>query len=129
MLKSVRVEMKNKILIVDDEPDVIEFLKKRLEASDFDVVSAGDGVEGLEKAREMKPDLILLDVIMPRKDGFKMLGELRSDETTCGIPVIMLTAKGEADSIFRGQELGAMDYIIKPFQFEELLKFIRKYSL
>ncbi len=121
--------MKNKILIVDDEPDVVEFLKKRLEASNFDVVSAGDGVEGLKKAREVRPDLILLDVIMPRKDGFKMLGELRSEEATFRIPVIMLTAKGEADSIFRGQELGAMDYIIKPFEFEELLKFIRKYSL
>lgn len=121
--------MKNKILIVDDEPDVITFLKKRLETVDFNVVSAADGVEGLKKARETKPDLILLDVIMPNKDGFKMLSELRAEEATRGIPVIMLTAKGESDAIFQGQELGAMDYVIKPYDFEELLKYIKKYTL
>ena len=74
--------MKKTILVVDDEPDVLTFLKKRLEAHNYKVITANDGIEGLKKARESKPDIILLDIIMPNKDGFTMLSELRAKEET-----------------------------------------------
>ena len=120
---------KKKILIVDDEPDVVAFLKKRLQARDYNVISANDGIEGLKKAIDEKPDLILLDIIMPNKDGFAMLKELKDKETTKEMPVIIISVKGESSAIFEGQELGATDYLIKPYDFQELLKYIKKYSL
>ncbi len=120
---------KKKILIVDDEPDVVAFLKKRLQARDYNVISANDGIEGLKKAIDEKPDLILLDIIMPNKDGFAMLKELKDKETTKEMPVIIISVKGESSAIFEGQTLGATDYLIKPYDFQELLKYIKKYSL
>lgn len=120
--------MKFKILIVDDEPDVIDFLKKRLEASGYEVLSAADGVEGFKVAKAEVPDLILLDILMPHRDGFAMLADLRSEESVRNIPVVIVSAKGESTSIFQGQELGAVDYIIKPYEFEELLRYIKKYT-
>jgi adenylate cyclase len=116
-----------RILVVDDEPDVVEFLKKRLEAKEFEVVTASDGVEGLTKAQEAAPDLILLDITMPRRDGFSMLRALRSDNATSRIPVIMITGKGQTSDIFEGQALGVDDYIVKPLDFDQLLKYIHKY--
>ncbi len=120
--------MKIKILLVDDEPDVLEILSKKLEAAGFLTVRASDGNEGLRKAREEKPDLVLLDIMMPNKDGFTMLRDLQSNEELRNIPVIMVSAKSEADFLFEGQHLGAMDYLIKPIDFDELLKYIRKYT-
>ncbi|MFA6216625.1 MAG: response regulator [Candidatus Omnitrophota bacterium] len=121
--------MKSKILIVDDEPDVIFFVKKQLEAHGYEVSAASDGAAGLQKAFEEAPDLILLDVVMPHRDGFSVLHELQSAEKTKHIPVIMLTAKAESTAVFQGQELGAADYIIKPFDVQVLLKFIKKYTV
>lgn len=120
--------MKIKILLVDDEPDVLDILSKKLEAAEFLTVRASDGNEGLRKTREEKPDLVLLDIMMPNKDGFTMLRDLQSDEELRNIPVIMVSAKSEADYLFKGQHLGAMDYLIKPIDFDELLKYIRKYT-
>ena len=117
-----------KILLVDDEPEVLEFLKKRLEKEGFLVSTAKDGVEGLQKAQSELPDLILLDIIMPNKDGFTMLKELRAEESLRSIPVIIVTAKGETSAVFEGQELRATDYLIKPVDFEQLLKYIRRYT-
>ena len=117
------------ILIVDDEPDVTLYLQKRLDSLGYNVITASDGQEGLQKAFQAKPELILLDIMMPKKDGLATLKELRAAEATRNIPVIMLTARGESNSIFTFQELGALDYIIKPFEFEELLKYIKKYTL
>ena len=121
--------MKKTILVVDDEPDVLTFLKKRLEAHNYKVITASDGIEGLKKARESKPDIILLDIIMPNKDGFTMLSELRAKEETRDIPVVIISAKAESRSIFEGQYLGAVDYLIKPYDFKELLKYIKRYTL
>jgi DNA-binding response OmpR family regulator len=120
--------MKFKILIVDDEPDVIAFLGKRLETSGYEVISAADGAEGFRSAKAATPDLILLDILMPHRDGFAMLGDVRGDESTRNIPVVIVSAKGESTSIFQGQELGAVDYIIKPYDFKELLRYIKKYT-
>jgi len=120
--------MKTRILVVDDEPDVREFLSKRLEARGYTVSTACDGIEGLQAATETIPDLILLDVMMPNKDGFSMLKDLQANPATQKISVIMATAKGQAGDIYYGQDLGATDYLIKPIEFEELLRYIRKYT-
>jgi two-component system alkaline phosphatase synthesis response regulator PhoP len=121
--------MKAKILLVDDEPDVLEVLSRKLQAAGFLTVTASDGIQGLKKSREEKPDLVLLDIMMPNKDGFTMLRDLQSDKDLRGIPVIMVSAKKEVGSLFEGRNLGATDYLIKPIDFEELLKYIRKYTL
>lgn len=116
-----------KVLIVDDEPDFADMIGMRLEANDYTVVTASDGVEGLTKARDENPDLILLDVMMPGLDGFEVLKRLRKSPSTADTRVVMLTAKGESKSIFRGQELGADDYLIKPCDSEELLAVCKKF--
>lgn len=119
--------IKPRLLAIDDEPDVIEFLKRRLERSGYEVITAGDGAEGLQSAMTNKPDLILLDILMPKMDGLTVLRKLRAEDSTCRIPVILITAKGEMGSIFEAKKYGATDYIIKPFQWSELLKFIKRY--
>ena len=121
--------MKTKILIVDDESEVLDILTKRLESEGFLTVRAADGNEGLKKTLEEKPDLVLLDIIMPNKDGFTMLRELQAQEELRKIPVIMVSARSETDSLFEGRRLGATDYLIKPIDFTELLKYIRRYAL
>ena len=94
----------------------------------YSVITALDGQEGLKAAAQQLPDLILLDIMMPRKDGMSMLRDLQVDDKTRGIPVIMVTAKGENSSVFEGRDCGATDYIIKPIDFEQLLKYIRRYA-
>jgi len=120
--------MPKKILIVDDEEDVITILKKKLEAEGFSVVTAKDGVEGFKQTQAESPDLILLDIIMPNKDGFQMLKDLQADEKLRKIPVIMVTGKAESSSVFNGQYLGATDYLIKPVDLQQLLKYINRYT-
>jgi DNA-binding response OmpR family regulator len=121
--------MKKKILVVDDEVNFVALLKKRLEANNFNVISAPDGAEGLKKAREEQPNLILLDILMPNKDGFSTVKDLKAEESTRRIPVIVLTAKGDTSSLFKSKELGVDDYIIKPFDAKVLLKYINRYIL
>jgi len=121
--------MKTKILLVDDELDVLEILSKKLQAAGFLTVIASDGIQGLKKTKEEKPDLVLLDIMMPNKDGFTMLRDLQSDTDLRRIPVIMVSARSEANSLFEGRNLGAIDYLIKPIDFDELLKYIKKYTL
>lgn len=112
---------KGKILIVDDEPDLVEMVKARLEAGGYEVISACDGTEGLKKAIGQQPRLIILDIIMPHMDGYLVLERLKANSSTRRIPVVMLTARGDTQSIFKAQELKADDYLIKPFKSEELL--------
>ena len=115
-----------KILIADDYPDNLRLLSTRLQSEGYTFVSALDGVEALEKTRQEKPDLLLLDVNMPRKDGFEVLEEMRSDPEIAHIPVIIITAAriGPKD-IREGLTLGADDYIIKPFDWRDLAARIR----
>jgi two-component system, OmpR family, KDP operon response regulator KdpE len=110
------------ILVVDDEPRMVRFVRMNLELEGYQVSSANSGMEALEKARDELPDLVLLDVMMPGMDGFETLERLREIST---IPVIMLTVKGEEEDLIRGLELGADDYVTKPFSPRELASRIR----
>jgi len=120
--------MDKKILVVDDEPGIAESIKERLEALEYRVIAAYSGKEGIEKAIEEKPDIILLDIIMPGLDGLEVLHNLKINPATYGIPIILLTAKTEQEYIFKSESLRATDYIIKPFRLEELIKYIKRYT-
>ncbi len=117
---------KKKILIIDDERITTELVQVYLERYGFEVVCAYDGAEGLEVARAEKPDLILLDIVLPRKDGFAVCEELRSDPDFKDVRIIMFTAKGLSEDIERGRQLGADEYVIKPFSGKNLLVLIKK---
>ncbi len=118
--------MRPKILVVDDEPDAVEVIEFNLKQAGFDVTTAADGEEALRKARTQAPDLIVLDVMLPELDGFEVCKILRRDPATAGIPIIMLTAKAaEVDRVV-GLELGADDYVTKPFSPRELVLRVRK---
>ena len=108
-----------KILVVDDEMMLVDFLKIRLEDSGYVVDTASDGTEGLVKAETMRPDLIILDIFMKPMDGYTMLKELRKDEKTKDIPVIILTASGKKRELFEAE--GISDYIIKPFESDDFV--------
>ena len=117
---------KKKILIIDDERITTELVQVYLERYGFEVVCAYDGAEGLEVARAEKPDLILLDIVLPRKDGFAVCEELRSDPDFKEVRIIMFTAKGLSEDIERGRRVGADEYVIKPFSGKNLLILIKK---
>ena len=110
------------ILVVDDEPRMVRFVRMNLELEGYRVIQAGDGLETLEKVRDDLPDLVLLDVMMPDMDGFETLARLREIST---VPVIMLTVKSDEEDRIRGLELGADDYVTKPFSPRELASRIR----
>ncbi|MFA4991282.1 MAG: response regulator [Candidatus Omnitrophota bacterium] len=118
---------RKKILLVDDEEDIIKLNMVRLIDSNYDVITAVDGKEALEKAETGRPDLILLDVMMPKMDGLQVLASLKKSQKTSSIPVIMLTALGEDAVLNKARVLGASDCIMKPFNAEMLLEAIKKY--
>jgi DNA-binding response OmpR family regulator len=113
--------MKKKILVVDDEDDILQFLELVLREKGYDVVTAAGGQEALTRAQIEKPDLVLLDIMMPQMDGWEVLKLLRVDEETSDIPVAMLSARTEAKDRVQGLQEGAIDYICKPFALQELL--------
>jgi DNA-binding response OmpR family regulator len=108
------------VLVADDDPDILSLVTLRLERSGYDVVSAGDGEQALERARTRAPDLALLDVMMPKLDGYEVTARLRQEEATRHLPVILLTARVQESDIARGVEAGADDYVKKPFSTHEL---------
>ena len=116
-----------KLLIVDDEPDILEFLKKCLERNNFKVIAASSGRECLDKASQEEPDLILLDIVMPFMDGYEVIKKLRNNRRTKHIPIVMHSVKKETRSIFRCMELGSIDYVTKPISVDVLVKVIRRY--
>ena len=118
-----------RILLVDDEPLFLERIKPYLEGKGYSVETAPDGKTALEKVRQLNPVLILLDVMMPGLSGFEVLAQLKMDPKVSHIQVVMLTAKGETESIRWSQQFGAVDYLVKPFSPEELLKVIKNYVL
>ena len=117
---------KQKILIIDDEPDMVYAVQMRLETSGYQVVTALDGNEGLEKARKENPDLIILDVMLPNLDGYKISRMLKFDEKYKNIPIIMFTARGQRDDIKLGYEVGVDVYLVKPFEWKVLLEEINR---
>jgi two-component system alkaline phosphatase synthesis response regulator PhoP len=123
MIKDLLEELsdtRQKILIVDDELDALTALKRALEADNYNVVEAADGLSAIEKVKTEKPDVVLLDLMMPEMDGIEACKHLKSDPKYKHIPIIMLTAKGEIDNKIEGIEMGADDYVTKPFNLHEL---------
>ena len=104
---------KNSILLIEDDSTLIEMYKLKFEESGFNVNIATRGVEGLEMSKKVKPDIILLDIILPEMDGFAILKELKADATTKNIPVILLSNLGQEPDIKKGKEYGAHDYMVK----------------
>ena len=105
-----------KILVIDDEAQLTEMVQMRLEAAGYEVVIARNGQEGLEKAKNIEPDLILCDVMMPKMDGYKVCGLLKNDPRYSKIPLILFTARAQQDDQDVGDEVGADAYITKPFE-------------
>jgi DNA-binding response OmpR family regulator len=116
----------HKILFVDDERDLVQVAKIYLEAAGYGFVGAFDGLQAIQKVQEERPDLIILDVTMPRLTGWDVLRVLQGDAATADIPVIMLTAKSQDQDKARGWELGCTWYHTKPFDFDELLVVIER---
>lgn len=117
-----------KILVVDDEVDFIEAVRLRLEAMGYEVVSAVNGKDGFIKAKKEQPALILLDLVMPRTNGFEALSKLKTDPSTSNIPVVIITAKNDTEYILDAGKLGAADYLMKPVSMNTMLEHIRKYT-
>lgn len=116
-----------KILIVDDEIDLTETIRFSLELEGCNVLVASNGEEGLNVARQEKPDLILLDLMLPKLDGYKVCRLLKFDERYKHIPILMLTAKTQEKDKILGKETGANEYITKPFDMDELMVKIKSY--
>lgn len=119
--------MPHRILIVDDEPHIVELVRVCLEDPDFEILEARDGETGLAMARQIQPDVILLDVMMPRMDGYAVCRALKQDPRTSGIPVVMLTAKGLEADRQKGLESGADAYLSKPFSPTKLHAQVREH--
>ncbi len=117
--------MSELVLVADDDPDILTVVKVNLELDGFEVETAVDGEDALQKATSNPPNVIILDIMMPRMDGLTALHRLRSQATTAGIPIILLTARGLPEDRVRGLELGADDYITKPFDITELAARVR----
>jgi two-component system, OmpR family, response regulator MprA len=113
------------VLVIDDEENIIEFIKLGLKYEGFLVASAVDGPQGLDAAQRLNPDLIILDLMLPGIDGLEICRRLRSNPTTQNIPILMLTAKDDVRDRITGLNMGADDYLTKPFSFEELVARIR----
>jgi DNA-binding response OmpR family regulator len=111
-----------KILVIDDEVDVLEVLRLVLSRSGYQVAASVSGIEGLAHAQSERPDLVLLDIMMQRMDGWEVLRALKSDETTRDIPVVILSARVEPKDKIRGLQEGAVDYVTKPFAVREILE-------
>jgi len=126
LFKSKKKSERPKILIVDDEPDYITAIQCRLEWSHYDVITASNGQEGLEKVASERPDLVLLDTNMPVMNGHEVLERLKQHQELKNIPVIMVTALCEAQDVAKASSYGVVDYVAKPFDFSDLVEKIAK---
>jgi two-component system alkaline phosphatase synthesis response regulator PhoP/two-component system response regulator VicR len=115
-----------KVLVCDDERHIVRLIQVNLERQGYTVVTAFDGREGLEKIRSEKPNLVVLDVMMPYMDGFEVLKTIRREPETENLPVIMLTAKAQDKDVFEGYHYGADMYLTKPFNPMELVTFVKR---
>jgi DNA-binding response OmpR family regulator len=121
-----RSRVRPKILVVDDEPEAVELIEFNLQQAGFDVVTASDGAEAVKKARSELPSLVILDLMLPEVDGLEACRMLRRDPATASVPIIMLTAKAAEIDRILGLELGADDYVTKPFSPRELVLRVKK---
>lgn len=115
-----------KILAVDDEKHIVRLVQITLEKEGYELITASNGREALEKVASEQPDLVVMDVMMPEMDGLEALAKLKDDPETSHIPVIMLTAKAQDSDVFRGWQSGADLYLTKPFNPSELVTFVRR---
>ncbi len=118
--------MAKKILVIDDEKDLVETVTYRLQANGYEVISAYDGQEGLNKAQKEKPDLIILDLMLPKMDGYRVCGLLKGDSRYNKIPIILFTARAQESDKKMGDEVGGDAYITKPFDPPALLAKIKE---
>ncbi|MBA2282731.1 MAG: response regulator [Actinomycetota bacterium] len=109
------------ILVVDDDPVILQLLQVNFEMEGFTVITAADGVEGVARAQADKPDVVVSDVMMPNKSGLELVADLKADDATKSIPVLLLTAKAQWNDVASGLESGADDYVTKPFEPLELV--------
>lgn len=110
------------VLVIDDDPVILELLRVNFEIEGFSVICAADGEEGLRRAQVDRPDVVISDIMMPRRDGLQLLTDLKGDPQTQGLPVILLSAKAQRAEVQQGLDLGADDYITKPFDPLELIE-------
>lgn len=115
----------NMILVVDDEPGIVDIARANLEGLGYRVISAGNGLEALELIRQESPDLVILDILMPEVDGWDVLERVEADPEMAGIPIIMLTARASDEDVLRGLESGAVEYMTKPFYPQELVAAVK----
>lgn len=115
-----------KILVVDDEPGVVEIVRVNLEWEGYEICEAFDGQEGWDKVRSEKPDLVILDVMMPKMSGLELLERIEADPYLCSVSVIMLTVRAEDMDVIRALEKGAVEYLTKPFEPIDLVRVVKK---
>ena len=125
MLKMEESSHRKKILVIDDEPELTKAVEIRLKSIGYEVALSYDGRTGIDKAKEIKPDLILLDLIMPIMDGYVVAKKLKDDPETKHIPIIILTASQREDLKTRCRELGVASFIMKPFETSDLLMVVK----
>ncbi len=118
--------MKKKILIVEDEPNIITLVSILLTARGYEVKGVGDGQAALDAVATMKPDLLLLDIMLPEIDGLEVCRKIKANEATRHIPVVMLTAKRTNEDLAKGEQAGADEYITKPFKAEKVIRTIQR---
>ncbi|SMF29588.1 response regulator transcription factor [Pseudogulbenkiania subflava] len=118
--------MSKTLLIADDEPNIVISVEYLMKREGFEVLVAGDGEEALAKIRQHRPDIVLLDVMMPKMNGFDVCQEVRADPTLSGVRILMLTAKGRDTEVAKGLALGADVYMTKPFSTRELVEKVRQ---
>ena len=118
---------KKRVLIVDDEPYIVESIKFNLELENIECLEAYDGEEALAKAKKEGPDLILLDIMLPKINGYKVARLLKFDEAYKNIPIIMLTARTQEKDIEIGEQTGANEYVTKPFDMDMLVAMVKEY--
>src|SRR2546429_9122719 len=110
------------VLVVDDDPVILQLLRVNFELEGYEVVTAADGEEGVQQVRAQQPDVVISDVMMPRYDGMHLVRALKDDPATAGLPIILLSAKAQSDDVTKGLELGVDDYVTKPFDPLELVE-------
>jgi len=119
--------MAYKILVVDDEPTIVRLMEFILARQGHEMIVAVNGEEALEKIQSQHPDLVLLDIMMPRIDGYEVAQRLRADPATAALPIIMLSAKAQDEDIRKGVEVGVDEYVTKPFTPDHLVQVVTKY--